>query len=65
MTVFSVTLIWVHAAVVVRVYTEETGTFPMVLGYHWMVISVKQEVPKELLFVIWDEMLWLVYITAA
>ena len=30
MTVFGVTVIWVHAAVLVRVYTEETGTFPMV-----------------------------------
>ena len=51
-TLFSVTLIWLHAAVVVRVYTEETGTFPMVLDYHSVVMSMRLEGPKRLIFVV-------------
>ena len=61
-TLFSVTLISLHAAVVVRVHTEETGTFPMVLDYHSVVMSLRLEGPKELSFVVqWREM-YLVYI---
>ena len=40
---------------VVRVFTEETGTFPMVLDYHSVVMSMRVEMPKELIFVVQDK----------
>ena len=61
-TAFSVTLIWLHAAVVVRVYTEETGTFPMVLDYYSVVMFMRVEGPKELIFVVQPLKINLVYI---
>ena len=33
-------------------YTKETGTFPMVLDYCSVVMSMRLEVPKELIFVV-------------
>ena len=40
MVVFSVTLIWAHAALVYRAYIEETGTFPMDHDYSQVVVVV-------------------------
>ena len=36
----------------VRVHTEETGTFPMVLDYYSWVMSMRLEGPKRLIFVV-------------
>ena len=41
-----------HAAVVDRVFTEETGTFPVVLDYDSVVLFMRLEVPNELSFIV-------------